>query len=262
MVYLLVGLVALVVSGVTLFTGFGLGTLLLPTFAFFFPVSMAVAATAIVHGANNFFKLILFHKTANRRVALRFGVPAILAAPVGAWLLTGLSGLAPLYSWQFGDRVNVITPIGLVMGVLIVGFALLDLLPWAERLSMPVKWLPLGGVLSGFFGGLSGHQGALRAAFLRRLDLSPTAFASTQAVIGFFVDAVRLTVYAAAYAGGRMPGVQGADQWALVATATLCAFAGVLIGRRLLPRATVGALRYLTGAALLFVGVTLGAGVI
>lgn len=262
MSFFVVGGVALVVSGLALFTGFGLGTLLLPAFTLFFPVSVAVTATAIVHGANNFFKLILLHGSADRRIGVRFGLPAIIAAPVGAWVLTILSGLTPLHTWHFGERVARVTPIGLAMGVLIVGFALLDLLPWTGRLSFPLGWLPLGGVLSGFFGGLSGHQGALRAAFLRRLDLSPVAFASTQAVIGFFVDAVRLLVYGVACARGRMPGVQGAEQWLLVATATLFAFCGVLMGRRFLPRVTVTSLRYLTGTLLLLVGVMLGTGLI
>jgi hypothetical protein len=39
--------VAFAVSGLTLFPGFGLGTLLMPAFALFFPIEVAVAATAI-----------------------------------------------------------------------------------------------------------------------------------------------------------------------------------------------------------------------
>jgi hypothetical protein len=39
--------VAVLVSGVTLFSGFGLGTVLMPAFALFFPVPVAIAATAI-----------------------------------------------------------------------------------------------------------------------------------------------------------------------------------------------------------------------
>ena len=59
MSYVVVCGVALMVSGLTLFSGFGLGTLLMPTFALFFPVEVAVAATAVVHLANNVFKLFL-----------------------------------------------------------------------------------------------------------------------------------------------------------------------------------------------------------
>ena len=53
---IVIGLVAFGVSLLTLFSGFGLGTLLLPAFAVFFPIEVAVASTAIVHAANNLFK--------------------------------------------------------------------------------------------------------------------------------------------------------------------------------------------------------------
>ena len=67
MSYLIICTVALTVSGLTLFSGFGLGTLLMPAFAIFFPVEVAVAATAIVHLANNIFKAGLFGKTPGLR---------------------------------------------------------------------------------------------------------------------------------------------------------------------------------------------------
>jgi uncharacterized membrane protein YfcA len=260
--FVVVGLAALFVSGLTLSTGFGLGTLLLPAFALFFPLSVAVAATAVVHGANNLFKVILLHKDANRGIILRFGLPAIVAAVFGAWLLTRLSGLEPLLVWQLAGREAVITPLGLIMGTLIVGFALLDLAPGMRGVSFGTRWLPVGGVLSGFFGGLSGHQGALRAAFLGRLALTPPAFAATQAVIGFLVDAVRLTVYGAAFWRGGNIGLRGWGEWSLVGTATLCAFCGALIGKKLLPKVTVASLRYLTGTLLLVVGIGLGTGLL
>ena len=56
MSYLIICTVALLVSALTLFSGFGLGTLLMPAFALFFPIEVAVAATAIVHLANNIFR--------------------------------------------------------------------------------------------------------------------------------------------------------------------------------------------------------------
>lgn len=50
---LVIAVSALVASGLTLFSGFGLGTILTPVFALFFPVATAVAMTAVVHLANN-----------------------------------------------------------------------------------------------------------------------------------------------------------------------------------------------------------------
>jgi len=52
----IVALVALVAAALTLFSGFGLGSLLLPAFALFFDLDVAIAATAVVHLLNNLFK--------------------------------------------------------------------------------------------------------------------------------------------------------------------------------------------------------------
>lgn len=262
MSYFIVALVALVVSGLTLFTGFGLGTLLLPAFAVFFPVEVAVAATAVVHGANNLFKFFLLHRSADRTIVFRFGLPAVGAAFVGAVLLTVLSKLDPVTDWNIFGRTATITPLKLIMGLMIVNFAVLDLMPALRRVQLDTRWLPLGGVISGFFGGLSGHQGALRAAFLGRVRLDPAGFAATQAVIATMVDGARLLIYGVAWYRGKMAGVEGADQWSLVGVATVSAFAGALIGKSLLPKMTMNVLRYLTGGLLLIVGLALAAGLI
>ncbi|MCA9401600.1 MAG: sulfite exporter TauE/SafE family protein, partial [Candidatus Omnitrophica bacterium] len=52
-------LVALIASCLTFFSGFGLGTILMPAFLIFFPLDTAIALTAVVHLLNNFLKLIL-----------------------------------------------------------------------------------------------------------------------------------------------------------------------------------------------------------
>ena len=44
-----VSLIAALASSLTFFSGFGLGTLLLPAFALFYPIELAVASTAVVH---------------------------------------------------------------------------------------------------------------------------------------------------------------------------------------------------------------------
>jgi uncharacterized membrane protein YfcA len=80
MSYLIICLAALISSGLTLFSGFGLGTLLMPVFAVFFPVEIAIALTAIVHFLNNLFKLALLGKHADKTVVLKFGIPAFVTA--------------------------------------------------------------------------------------------------------------------------------------------------------------------------------------
>jgi uncharacterized protein len=48
MEYIVVCIASLVASGLTFFSGFGLGTILVPVFTLFFPIEIAIALTAIV----------------------------------------------------------------------------------------------------------------------------------------------------------------------------------------------------------------------
>src|SRR4030065_529039 len=93
MAYIVISLTALFVSGLTLFSGFGLGTVLMPAFALFFPVPVAIAATAVVHLANNGFKLALVGRRAGWGGGRRFSLPAPGAPPARYLVLGGaLSG--------------------------------------------------------------------------------------------------------------------------------------------------------------------------
>lgn len=257
---ILLGVAAFGVAIITLFSGFGLGTLLLPAFALVFPAHAAVAATAVVHGLNNLFKIGLLWRNVDRQVLLRFGLPAVLAAIPGAWLLGLLAGQAPLTQWRWGVLAGVITPVKLALGGLILLFAVLELSRGVGRLRFGHRWLPLGGLLSGFFGGLSGHQGALRAAFLVPLGLPPAVFAATQAAMAVLVDGVRLTVYGASFA--TLGAGLGDEPLRPVVVATFGAFLGSWTGRRLLHKITVPFIQRLTGFLLLLVGTLLAGGLV
>jgi uncharacterized membrane protein YfcA len=260
MEYLVVSIVALFVSGLTLFSGFGLGTLLMPVFALFFPVHTAVAATAVVHGANNVLKASLLGKDADWGIVLRFGIPALLMAFLGAATLGLVSALEALATYTLGEKQFVITPIKLLMGVLMLVFALFELLPRFRKLEFDRKFLTLGGVLSGFFGGLSGHQGALRSAFLAKVGVSTQAFVGTNAVIGLIVDLARLVIYGVMFLGGGTEVLAGGG-W-LVVTGCLAAFSGVLIGRKFISKITMKTIQTLTGVMLLGIALALGTGII
>jgi hypothetical protein len=247
--------VAFLASGLTFFSGFGLGTLLLPAFALFFPIERAVALTAIVHFLTGLFKLGLVARHADRRVVLRFGIPAVLAAAVGAWLLVRLADVEPLLEYSFLGRPLRVTAVKLVIGLLLVVFAMADLLRPLREMSFGPQYLPLGGLLSGFFGGLSGMQGALRAAFLARAGLSKEVFVGTGAVVATLIDISRLGVYWRTLAdeAARI------DVW-LLGGAILSASAGALLGNRFLKAMTMRGIRWIV-AVMLFVvaaGLTLG----
>jgi uncharacterized membrane protein YfcA len=260
--YLVVALTALLAAGLTLYSGFGLGTLLLPVFALFYPVELAVVATAMVHGANNVFKVSLVGRYADWGVVWRFGLPAVLFAALGAWSLGALAQWQLALGWQLGSLRGSTTPLRILMGMLIFTFALFELLPGLKRIQFDRRYLPLGGILSGYFGGLSGHQGALRSAFLVKTGLGTEAFVGTNAVIGLSVDLVRLATYVVllTWLGGSLDIPAGVLP--LVLTGVLAAFSGVVIGKRYLHKVTMRQVQNLTGVLLLLVAVALGLGLI
>jgi len=259
---LTIAISAFITSAVTLYSGFGLGTLLMPVFALFFPVEVAVAATAIVHGANNVFKISLVGRHADWSLVAGFGIPAIIAAFAGAWALDYVSHFREIFSWSLASRTAVVTPVKLVMGLLMLLFALFELLPGLRDLRFDRKYLLPGGLLSGFFGGFSGHQGALRSAFLVKVGISTETFVGTNAVIGFLVDLARISVYAAAFLIAGKENPIPAGQWPLVLAAVTAAFAGVAAGRRYLHKVTMKKVQLLAGTLLLGIAFALGSGLI
>lgn len=258
---LLVALVAFLASGLTLFSGFGLGTVLMPAFALLMPVEVAIAATAVVHLANNLFKLALVGRKADSRVLVRFAVPAALAAILGAALLVRLSDLPMIASWTAFGTEQRIEALPLAIGTLIVVFALLELSPAFARLRFPVRFLPLGGLISGFFGGLSGNQGAFRTAFLIKAGLSKEAFIATGVVAAVIVDAMRLSVYGLSHVTLNFATLTP-DVWTVVAVATLCAFLGAFVGARILKKVTLRAVQIVVALTMIALGLGLATGVI
>ena len=259
--YLLVASCALLAAGLTLYSGFGLGTLLLPVFALFFPVEVAVLATAVVHGANNVFKVSMVGRYADRSTVLRFGLPALAAAVLGAMALGWFAARPPLFSYELGPIAAEVRPIKLLMGLLMMVFACFELAPSLRRFRFHHDHLLWGGLLSGFFGGLSGHQGALRSAFLVKSGLDTQAFVGTSSVIGLLVDLARLLAYGALvlFAGQAALHIPG-QAYGLVVTGCLAAFAGVLLGKRYLHKVKIDLVQTLTGVLLFALALLLLAG--
>lgn len=257
MEYVVVCLAAAAASGLTLFSGFGLGTLLMPVFAVFFPVEIAVAQTALVHFANNLFKLAVFGSHADRGVVLRFGLPAIGSAFLGAWTLLLLADMEPLARYTLAGREHLVTPVKLVIALLMAGFSALELAPGYKTVTLDRRWLPLGGLLSGFFGGLSGNQGAFRSVFLVRSGLTKEAFIATGVVIACIVDFSRLTVYS-----GHLSSPQVRGSLSLILAATLAAFLGVWISRKLVRKMTIRTLQVAVAVMLFLIAAGLGTGLI
>ena len=128
-------------------------------------------------------------------------------------------------------------------------FASLELQKWFHAVQAPPRLMPAGGVLTGFFGGLTGQQGAFRSMFLLRSGLPVERFIATGVMIAIVVDLSRLTTYAASFTAGLDP---SGREGHLVAVGTLSAFVGAYVATRRLEKITIGTVRY-SVEALMFV---------
>ena len=250
-------LVAFMASLLTFFSGFGLGTLLLPAFAVFYPIEVAVGSTAVVHFLNGLLKLVLVGRAAHRDTVLRFGLPAIAAAFLGAWVLVQLSAIAPIARYTVAGLLGVISPAKLVVGILLLAVTIVEFSPRFASAAVPRKYLPIGGLLSGFFGGLSGMQGALRSVFLIRTGLSKEGYIGTGVLVATLVDVSRLGVYSRTLLDQR-----GQFDYPVLTAAVAAAFLGALLGSRLLSRVTMEGVQRVVGIMLVAVALGLVAGVL
>ncbi len=254
---IIISIAAFFTAILTFFSGFGLGTILMPVFALFFPVDIAITLTGVVHFANNIFKMGLVGKMASKPVLIRFGVPAILASFAGAWVLLRITGLPSVYEYQLWGNTFEITPVKLTIAVLLLFFSLLEVLPVLKKLEFGGNKLIIGGILSGFFGGLAGIQGAFRSAFLLKSGLSKEAFIATGVIIASLVDITRLSVYASRFTSSGL-----SENVILLVSATFTAIAGAFVGKKLLKKVTFRTVQLLVAGMLMIISIGLGIGVI
>ncbi len=253
----IVSITAFLAAIITFFSGFGLGTLLSPVLFLFFSVDVAIGITGIVHLFNNLFKVLLVGRFADKQVMLQFGVPAVLSAILGAMLLHALADLPVFFSYTLFDNLFKVYPVKFIVAVLLLIFISIEILPYFAKLAFNKNKLPIGGVLSGFFGGLTGTQGALRSAFLIKAGLTKEAFVGTAAVVSTFVDVSRLSVYAS-----KLNHTILTDNSALLFSATISAIVGAYIGHKLLKKITLKTVQIFTTAMLALLSLALGLGFI
>jgi uncharacterized protein len=263
MEYILIGLVALGAALLTFFSGFGLGTILMPVFALFFPVEIAIALTAVVHLANNLFKAGLIWRAINLRVVLMFAIPAAVAAFAGALVLNWFSdNELVIADYKLAGSEFEITLLKIFIALLLILFAVVEISKKLSNFSLPKKYLPAGGLLSGFFGGLSGHQGALRSMFLLRAGLGKDGYIATAIAAAVMIDISRLTVYGTSFFAEHFHKVDSDTTIAMMITACLAAFIGSFFGRKLLNKIELPTIHRIVGIMIFIMGLLLGAGLI
>lgn len=150
-----------------------------PIFLLWFEPHHAIAGVAIVHGAHNAMKSRMLRTHIDRNALRRFGWALLLGALIGALLQTVIPP----------------DPLLLLVGIALIVLPLLKISESWTNLRLPEAEDRIGGFGSGFLGGLTGHQGALRAMFLRQRLPDKSEYAATAAILALVVDFTRIPVY-------------------------------------------------------------------
>ncbi|MFQ3344525.1 MAG: putative membrane protein YfcA [Candidatus Thalassarchaeaceae archaeon] len=166
-------------AALTVPAGFGLSTVLTPVVLLMMGPHEAIAVVAVVHGAHN----------AGKYISLRDHVDYSAIRHYGFWLVVG-SILGALLQNNVPQK-----PLLLTIGIFLVILPLASISESWTRYRIPEANDKIGGFGSGFMGGISGHQGALRAMFLTRRLNDKMKFAATASVLALCVDVSRIPVY-------------------------------------------------------------------
>ncbi|HEX2979612.1 MAG TPA: TSUP family transporter, partial [Anaerolineaceae bacterium] len=204
---------------------------------------------------------LLVGRGAKWDVVVRFALPGAAAAILGAALLNAFAELPNLYTYALGGQNHNISLLKVIIAAIIIFLAIFDLVPAWSGFAFEPRYLPFGGMLSGFLGGLSGQQGLLRAAFLIKLGLSKEAFIGTSVMTAVIVDIARLMVYGISFYSSRFQLIQG-EMLGLVVAGSLAAFAGAWIGARFMHKVTLRGVQVLVSVMLIAIGLALGIGLI
>ncbi|MBI3354739.1 MAG: sulfite exporter TauE/SafE family protein [Nitrospirae bacterium] len=226
---------AFLAAGLTLMTGFGLGTILLPVFLLFYDVKVAILIVAVVHLSNNLLRLSLFKENLNLEILKRFGMLTLVGAFIGAYLQGSISSAA----------------VKVILGIALIFLGLKEVLPFAEQMRLPKKIDFIGGFLSGLLGGFVGNQGAIRSAYLLNYNIPKETFIVTAAVIASIVDITRIPIYV--FYNREIL----ANNIMLILITTASAFTGTIIGKRVVSKFSHKAFKLYVAGAIVVIGALL-----
>ena len=205
-------LVAIVSGATASVVGFGIGSILTPLFGLRYGMATAIALVAVPHAIGTALRCWRLRAAIDRGVLIRFGLLSAAGGFAGAMLYSRLGSKA----------------LTEILGSLLLVTAATQLSGWNA------KWHPKGpvvgalGLASGFFGGVAGNQGGLRAAAMTAFALTPAAFVASSTATGLMVDAGRLPIYL--WQNGRAL----AELWMPMTVASAGVLIGTLLGERVL----------------------------
>jgi hypothetical protein len=216
-------------------SGFGIGSFVTPFLLLRFSALEAVTLVALPHAWATALRLFRLRAAVHRPTFRQFGIASAIGGLAGALLQGHLGGA----------------------GLTVVLAALLLVAGTGELRQRPVPlpdsrgWKVAGGTLSGFFGGLVGNQGGIRAAALLQYGLTPQQIVATATATALLVDAARVPIYA----------VNGSDiivsHLPILLAITLGVTVGTVVGVPILGRLRTATYRRVDGVLLILLALFL-----
>ena len=232
---LVILILVIAASAIGTVTGFGLSTVMIPVLALFYPVPETLLFVGVVHWCNDLWKLVLFREGIRWKLILEFGLPGIVATVIGR-----------ACCWPFPARLS-----SRVLGVFLIGYVVFLFAKSAFKIRQSTAAAVTGGALSGFFAGVFGMGGAIRALFLSAFDLPKAVYLATAGAIAIAIDTPRLATYIAQ--GTRLDSLLF---WGMILFIP-ASFLGARFGKGLLERIPQEHFRKIVAAFLFIVGLRL-----
>jgi uncharacterized protein len=230
----IVAAVALIGGATSAIASAGIGSMLVPVLALQIDPKQAVAITAVPHLVGGTLLVWQLRHRIDRHVLVRFGAVCAITSLVGAVL----HNHAP---------VAVIT---YAFATLLAVAGITTILGLAERVHLGTTGARIAGAITGFFGGLAGEQGGLRAVGLLPFDLEKERFVATSTAVGVVIDVFRLPSY-------MIGDARAFDHKTALAVMVAGVVVGTLIGMRLLAHIPERAFKRVLGVVLIAMGALL-----
>lgn len=160
-------------------SGFGSSIFTVSLLQFLFTFQSVLMVTSILHVFSNAFKVILFRRTIDWKIALWLGVSSVILSLVGAGAI----------KYVRFDYVKMF------LGVFLITLSCFFYFNQIFRLSASLRNAVFAGGLAGFMAGFVGTGGAIRGLALTAFKLEKSFYVGTSSVIDFGVDAGRASIY-------------------------------------------------------------------
>jgi len=230
---LLTLIVASVAGVVAAIAGFGIGSLLTPLLSLDVDTKTAIAAVSVPHVVGTAIRFWRLRMHIHRPLLWSFGVTSAGGGLAGALLHAQSS--SPALATVFG------------LLLMFAGASQATGVASTWRLRGAAAWI--AGALSGFFGGLVGNQGGIRAAAMLGFEATRDQFIATATAVALFVDLARMPIYLAS------EGAFVLSIWPIVLVATAGVVLGTFAGGWVLERIPERAFRRAIGGLIFVLGV-------